>query len=271
MKDDDKMIVKQPDNMLVDLKNTHELCNLLMKTPHYTKMGQEGIFAIVETAKSLGVDPRLALGGGLYFVRGKVEMSARMMSALIRGKKHSITRDKQSNDQICILHGCRSDNKDCWTESFSMEEAKKAGLVRPNTPWVNFPRDMLYARALSRLARQLFSDIIGNCYVQGEITLDPNIKEVSTPRVQVLDAETEVKYEEVQAEKTNLISDEQIKELQAALEDAGAEEADWAELYKWKAIEDVDGVYGSALTTLNQRDFQDCINFVKHIKAKRSK
>ena len=56
-----------------------------------------------------------------------------------------------------------------------------------------------------------------------------------------------------------------------ALEDAGAEESDWAELYKWKAIEDVDGVYGSALTTLNQRDFQDCINFVKHIKAKRSK
>lgn len=263
MKENKKEIVVKQDNMLTELKNTHELCNLLMKTPHYTKMGQEGIFAIVETAKSLGVDPRLALGGGLYFVRGKVEMSARMMSALIRGKKHSITRDKQSNDQICILHGRRADNGDCWTESFSIEEAKKAGLVRPNTPWVNFTRDMLYARALSRLARQLFSDIIGNCYIEGEISLDPNIKEFSSQKVEVLEPELEAKYEEAQAEKTEMLSENKIHQLEAALDDAGAIEQDIEELFKWKQIGD--------LGQLNERDFQDCMNFVKHIKAKRSK
>jgi len=145
-----------------------------MQTPHYSKIGNEGIMAIVETAKSLGVDPRQALGGGLYYVRGKVEMSSRMMNALIRSRKHSVTRDKKSDDTICILHGKRSDNGDTWTESFSMDEAKKAGLVR-NGPWTTFPRDMLFARALSRLARQLFPDIIGNCYVEGEISLDRNI------------------------------------------------------------------------------------------------
>jgi len=171
-----EIAIKQQTNYLAELKNTQELCSLLMKTPHYAKMGIEGIFAIVETAKSLGVDPRLALGGGLYFVRGKVEMSARLMNALIRSKKHSITRDRRSDNTICILHGKRSDNGDQWSESFSVEEAKKAGLFRPNTPWINFTRDMLFARALSRLARQLFPDIIGNCYVEGEISLDPNIK-----------------------------------------------------------------------------------------------
>lgn len=163
---------------MVDLEDTHKMCALLMRTPHYAKMGQEGIFAIIETSKSLGIDPRTALQGGLYYVKGKVEMSARMMNSLIRSRKHSITRDAKSDDTICILHGKRSDNGDTWTESFSLKEAEKAGLVRNGGPWQTFTRDMLFARALSRLARQLFPDIIGNCYVEGEIALDPNIPSI---------------------------------------------------------------------------------------------
>ncbi|MDQ1280048.1 MAG: hypothetical protein QG670_1310 [Thermoproteota archaeon] len=166
--------------VMSELQNSHQLCQMLMKTPHYAKMGAEGIFAIVETAKSLNVDPRQALGGGLYYVKGKVEMSARMMNSLIRAQHHSITRDRKSDDTICILHGKRADNGDTWTESFSLEDAKRAGLT--NSPvWKNFTRDMLFARALSRLARQLFPDIIGNVYVEGEISLDPNIRSTAEP------------------------------------------------------------------------------------------
>lgn len=169
------IVVKQND-YLSELKNTQEICSSLMKMPYYQKIGQEGIVAIVGTAKSLGINPVQALMGGLYFVKGKVEMAARMMAGLIRSKKHSITRDGKSNDNICILHGKRADNGDMWTESFSIEEAERAGLTK-NAVWSNFRRDMLYARALSRLARQLFPDVIGNCYVEGEISLDPNITE----------------------------------------------------------------------------------------------
>lgn len=186
------IITKENNSVLADLQNTRQLCQLLMETPHYAKIGKEGIYAIVETAKSLNIDPRLALGGGLYYVKGKVELSARMMNSLIRSQKHSITRDKKSDDTICVLHGKRADNGDTWTESFSLEDAKKAGLAN-NPVWKNFTRDMLFARALSRLARQLFPDIIGNCYVEGELSLDPNImptlnvavepvKEVSIPK-----------------------------------------------------------------------------------------
>jgi hypothetical protein len=169
------LVIKEANNgVLADLQNTHQLCQMLMKTPHYAKMGPEGIFAIVETAKSLNIDPRQALGGGLYYVKGKVEMSARLMNSLIRAQKHSITRDKRSDDSICILHGKRADNGDTWTESFSMADAQRAGLAN-NAVWKNFARDMLFARALSRLARQLFPDVIGNVYVEGEISLDNNI------------------------------------------------------------------------------------------------
>ena len=170
---EEKKVIVKENSYLDDIKNTNEMCALLMKTPHYAKMKAEGIFAIIQTAKSLNIDPIQALQGGLGIINGKVEMSARMMASLIRSKKHSITRDNKSNDEICILHGKRVDTKDCWTESFSIDEAKKAGIYR--NVWITYPRDMLYARALSRLARQLFPDIIGNSYVEGEIKDDPNI------------------------------------------------------------------------------------------------
>ena len=193
-------IIERPQtNYLVEFQKTQELCKLLLRTPHYEKLGEAGIFAIIEAAKSLNVDPRLALGGGLYFVKGKVEMSSRMMAALIRKNKHSITRDDKSDDTICILHGKRSDTNDTWTESFSITEANKAGLIRQNSPWITFPRDMLYARALSRLARQLFPDVIGNCYVEGEIKDDPNIQEKAP--------------ETVYQPPVEKINDEQIREI----------------------------------------------------------
>ncbi len=162
------------DNSLMELQNTQKLCQTLMQSPHYKKIGPDGIFAIVETAKSVGVDPLHALNGGMYFVKGRVEMSSMMMNTLIRQAGHSITKDKRSNDTVCILHGKRADTNDTWVESFSIEDAKRAG-VAGGMSWRAYPKDMLFARALSRLARQLFPDVIKGCYVQGEVSSDTAI------------------------------------------------------------------------------------------------
>lgn len=173
MKENNQMITQDQD--MIDFENTQKLCKMLMQTPHYAKMGAEGIFAIIENAKELGIPARKALNGGMYFVQGKVEMSSRLMSAIIRSKGHSVTIDKTSNEKICIVHGKRKDSGDTCTATFTIEEAVRAGLANRG-PWKTFPSDMLFARALSRLGRRLFSDVIGNCYSEGEISLDPNIK-----------------------------------------------------------------------------------------------
>lgn len=162
-----KEIVTQEQNTASTVQETMKLCQMLMKTPHYQKMGQEGIFAIVQKSKAVGVDPLDALNGGMFYVQGKVEMTATMMNDLIRRHGHSITKDKKSNEQECILHGRRKDNGDTWSESFSLDDAKKAGIYR--NQWLKYPKDMLFARALSRLARQLFPDVIKGCYVEKEM------------------------------------------------------------------------------------------------------
>src|SRR5208283_3596149 len=96
------------DQMMMELGSMQKMCESLMQMPHYKKLGSEGVFAIVQKARTLNVNPLDALNGGLYFVNGKVEMSSQMMIQLIRQAGHSVTKDKRSDDSICILHGRRS-------------------------------------------------------------------------------------------------------------------------------------------------------------------
>ena len=181
-------------DLLNEFEMTRNLCKQLMETPHYSKIGAAGIFAIIHKAITLGIPPFDALNGSLYYVNGKVEMSAALMARLIRQKNHSITIGKGSGSESCTLHGKRADSGDTMSTSFSIAEAKKAGLVRKDSGWEKFPEDMCYSRALSRLARRLFPDVISGCYVEGEI---PRNKDDEQPNFSeefedaVIDVETE--------------------------------------------------------------------------------
>jgi len=163
--------------MIDDIQETRVLVDSLLKTKHYQRLGPEGIFAIIQKAKATNVNPLDALNGGMYYVQGKVEMSAFMMNQLIRQAGHSISKDEKSDDTVCILHGKRVGTGDTWTEIFSINDAKRAGIYREGTGWTKYPRNMLFARALSNLARMLFPDVIQGCYVEGELgneLVEPN-------------------------------------------------------------------------------------------------
>jgi hypothetical protein len=133
----------------------------------YSGVGQQSkIFMVLLAARELGVSPMLALNGGIWNIQGKIEISSRLMNGLIRRAGHSI-KIIISNDIVCTLLGTRSDG-DSFETSFSMDDAIKAGLAGGNV-WKKYPADMLYNRCMSRLARRLFPDVIGNSYVEGEL------------------------------------------------------------------------------------------------------
>lgn len=152
-----------------EMKVLETMAKNAVQSRFYKQFGDTtAVMSIMLSARELGISPMSALNGGLNIIQGKVEISARMMNALIRRAGGSI-QTKVCNEKECVLIGKRADNKDTEQASFSMDEAKAAGLVKPGGGWQKYPSDMLYARALSRLARRLFPDIIGCCYVEGEI------------------------------------------------------------------------------------------------------
>lgn len=133
----------------------------------YRGIGDEsGVMMIMLTARELGIPAMQALNGAINIIQGKVELSARLMNALMRRAGISIKIEK-INAEECHLMGKR--DNDTMPASYTIEEAKKAGLIKPGGGWTKNPEDMLFARAISRLARRLAPDIIGGCYVEGEI------------------------------------------------------------------------------------------------------
>jgi hypothetical protein len=134
----------------------------------YAGIGSEAkIFMIIMSGWELGISPCQALNGGLWNIKGKVEVSARLMNSMIRRAGHSIIV-KECNAQGCVLEGKRMDNSDTAVASFSQDDAKRAGLLSSGA-WQKHPEDMYFARAMSKLARRLFPDVIGTAYVEGEL------------------------------------------------------------------------------------------------------
>jgi len=193
-------LANQYDSDVVELKNTQNLCKTLMMTKHYAKLGEDGVFAVIAKAKSMNISPLEALNGGMYYVQGKVEMSGVMMMSIIRQQGHSINLDPKSTGNHVVMHGKRKDNGDTWTASFSIEDAKKAGIYKAT--WEKYPQAMCIWRCVSMLGRYLFADVIKGCYVQGEISDSP---------IEVIDftAHHPV-HSEIEVEKINK---DQIEEL----------------------------------------------------------
>lgn len=192
---------------LADIENMQTMCQKLMKTPHYAKMGPEGIFAVMAKAKSMNVNPLDALNGGMYYVKGKVEMSGQMMLALIRQAGHSVTMDPKSTQTNVTMHGKRVDNGDTWTVSFSVDDAKKAGTYSDGGVWNKYPQVMCSWRCVSMLGRFLFSDVIKGCYVEGELSMAP-----------ALDSPVQVDLGDAEVIQKPLVTSRQILDLVKLLE-----------------------------------------------------
>lgn len=129
--------------------------------------GFAGAFSIAMYARELNVPIMSALFGGFSNIMGKITIAPQLMNAMIRRAGHKLKID--SNDQRSIIIGTRKDTGETCEVSFSLEDARKAGLIKANGGWEKYPSDMCFARALSRLARRLFPDVIGMAYVEGEL------------------------------------------------------------------------------------------------------
>jgi hypothetical protein len=155
--------------------------------------GKAGIFSIMLYARELGLPPMQCIMGGMHNIQGKIELSARLMNSMIRKAGHKI-EIVETTPKKCTLKGTRKDTGEVCTVSFTLEDAKNAGIYKSGGAWDKWGEDMCFARCLSRLARRLWADVIGTAYVEGEIAdekLEEQAKTVeATPKVQEGSIET---------------------------------------------------------------------------------
>lgn len=159
-----------------ELKSYQIVATIASNNPHWKKLGGNGkpeeivatILSVMLLARELGFSPMQAVSGGINNIQGKFEISARLMNQAIRARGHKM-HQKVLTDEVCTLWGKRRDTGEEMEVSYHIEEARRSGLVRDGSPWKKTPQDMLFARCISRLARRLYPDCIGSCYIEGEL------------------------------------------------------------------------------------------------------
>ncbi len=181
------------------------ICKLAVKSKRYAKLletaGEEGIMLILLMAREFDMKPLVALNGGLTIIDGRVEMSTGQMLAKIRQAGHSIQAEfsiEKDNNLTCTIVAKRKDNGDQATIKYSMYDAKIADLANRPT-WKKYPKDMLQARATSRMTRFLFPDVMGGAvYSSGEVSEAIEIRPIPPVQQKQIEAKQAQQIQEVE-------------------------------------------------------------------------
>lgn len=96
-------------------------------------------------AQQLGLPPLAA--AELSMIRGKLVVSARLLRAFAHQAGYSVERDPGSNTEICTAVIRNGTGTELGRATFTLEDARRAHLIRERSAWITHPARMLWARA----------------------------------------------------------------------------------------------------------------------------
>ncbi len=150
-----------------------------------TELAASGIFPDVDDAAKalaimlIGRDMGLGIAQalvGIRLVKGKPMFAYPLLGALIRraGYEYRIVHLDENYATVAFYDKPHQSKRAKLGDfSFSMADAKKAGLLKQDSGWEKNPRNMLVARALSNGQRIYIPDaVMMPVYVEGEIVDD---------------------------------------------------------------------------------------------------
>ncbi len=136
--------------------------------------------------------PPLEMAKNYHLVKGKLTKRADAMLADFRRAGGKVVWADLKNESIQAavfeFEGLKFD------ASFSMDDAKRAGLVRSGSAWDKTPAAMLRARCVSETLRAIAPEIVQGVYVPEEIDVDKatEVKPAANVTAEPIKVEAEV-------------------------------------------------------------------------------
>lgn len=159
----------EPPTHIGELPALMQLAKELVPTgflPDHIKTPGQAV-AIILAGRELGIGPMLALRS-IYMLKGKVELSADLQLSLFKrdGGQAVFQTLTEAKATLKFTHP----NGDTHIEEFTIEDARRAGLVRPQSNWTNYPKAMLRSRVITAGLKSVgFEPKMSGCYAPGEI------------------------------------------------------------------------------------------------------
>lgn len=130
-----------------------QIANVAMKAPWMVKDMRSVEEATIKMmyGQELGLGPMFSLRH-VYIVQGTPALSAGLVGALIQKSELYDYQVTDLTDERCEIVFKRG-FEEIGTSVFTIEDAKTAGIYKAGSGWDKYPRNMLFARALTNGAR----------------------------------------------------------------------------------------------------------------------
>lgn len=136
-------------------------------------------FVKVTAGAELGLSPSQSMRG-VHVIQGKTIIGAGLLSSLLDRPPYDFTTRFEPSieqPQSCTITVFKN-GVERGQSHFSLDDAKRAGLLKGGGNWEKYPSDMLFARAVSQAARRYAAGALGGAvYVEAhgemEIQADP--------------------------------------------------------------------------------------------------
>jgi len=176
---------------LMTLQDTVDLGTILVKSGYF-KDARDASQAVVKVlaGREMGFGP-IASMQGINIIQGQPSVGANLLGAAIkRTNKYNYRVIPPHTDDRCEIAFFES-GQEVGRSVFTMDDANRAGLTGKQN-WKQFPRNMLFARALSNGARWFCPDVFGGvtAYVPEELgaTVDENGEVIDVTPTPVVEA-----------------------------------------------------------------------------------
>jgi 5'-3' exonuclease len=129
---------------------------------------EAAVFAAIVNGRSLGL-PAIASLRGTHVIEGKLALSAATIIGLVLKSPLCLYLDCiESSATSCTWETQRKDRSP-QRKTFTIEDAKTAGYIKPGGNWAKIPSTMLEWRTGVMLARRVYPDIVGGLYTPEEL------------------------------------------------------------------------------------------------------
>lgn len=122
------------------------------------------VLVSIMAGAELGLPPMAAIRG-VFVVQGKPVLSADTMVGVVLGSGHAIYFSCiESTSLLATYETQRKGSPAPQRMTFTIEQAKKAKLIKDDGNWAKYPDAMLRARAKAALARDVYPDVLAGCF-----------------------------------------------------------------------------------------------------------
>lgn len=201
-----------------DMTNPANLASVFMSSGLFqgTQSLSQAMVKIL-AGKEVGVGAFASMTA-IHIVKGRTMLGYHILGAKIKDSGRYDYRVKSCTAELCEIDFLGADGEKIGESSFTIEEARQAGLLRGGGNWTSYPKVMLFARALSQGQRMHCPDVTHGMpvYTEGDFA-DGEFGRVSRPpreptRTDALNAALEGEPEAPPAEP---------KEVEAEVIDSG--------------------------------------------------